>query len=336
MAKRSRSPTGEPGIPTRGTVSSRGASSHVVSAGPALGWNPRILLIWAITGWALASLLGILLAFHGIARRPPAKPVEMTLPTPAPEPLAESNAARNDESTAAETTTTVQAIIVPSPAPIAVTPEISESNDAAVIAALLRHAAAFTAAGEFKRAAQAYDEALERDPDNADFKLLREQVAEMRAVAQQAQRDGAPVPLRLRVSPTEYVAPRAGSNEVTEPNLGVSVRRATQAPEFPGELIIELRPGVFKPGDPYVMRVRIYNKGNRPIDVESLEVVRTVGERVAGRGEDHLPSVPLVNPRDTSLLWEHQDIWEQGQETGSVAVRVGLVGGGQLMKSLSW
>lgn len=305
-----------------------------------LGWDSRSLLIWAIAGWALASLLGVLLALHAFLPRPPetvrVQPVETRMPTPVKSAPVVPERSAAEPVVEATTTTTTTAVVPARPAEpvrVASVPESMDSSSA-VIAALLRHAADFTEAGEFDEAIKAYDQALERDPGNADFLLLRAQVVELRSMVYHG---GAPIPLRVRETPSVYVAPDGpGEPGLRQPKVGGPIRRATQAPEFPGELVIDLRPRLIEPGDPYVLRVRLYNKGNRAIDVDSLEVVQTLGARVEGQGVANLPAVARINPRDTVLLWEQSGSWKEGQEAGSVAVNVVLTDGGTLTKSISW
>lgn len=276
--------------------------------------------------------------FHVFLRRPAVPAETRAIESGTPPPVssdAEEPAPPPAESPTEAMTTTVAP--PPSAKPLPASGSAPESIDSsgAVIAALLRHAAVFTEAGEFDEAITAYDQALERDPGNSDFLLLRAQVVELSSMVRSG---GAPIPLRVRETPTEYLATDGGGDDVglRRPEVGVAIRRASQAPEFPGELVIDLRPRLIAPGDPYVLRVRLYNKGNRAIDVDSLEVVQTLGAHVEGRGTASRPTVARVDPRDTVLLWERSGSWEEGQESGSVAVSVALTNGGTLNKSISW
>jgi hypothetical protein len=223
----------------------------------------------------------------------------------------------------------------PPPRAVEVDGATPESNEEAVIAAYLRHAAVFTEAGEHDRAIQSYDRAIELDPGNVDFALLRQQVVDMRDTA--ASRNP-PTDFVLRESRTEYLppSPGTGARRFNESSAGVSVRRATAAPEFPGELVFSVRPQTVSAGDPYVMSARLYNKGNRVIAVDAVEVVLTFDGRVEGRGAHQSPIVGRVNPRDTALLWEKRGAWGEGTSTGSVDVTVQLAGGARVKKTISW
>lgn len=211
-----------------------------------------------------------------------------------------------------------------------------ESNDDAVVAAYLRHAAVFTEAGEFDLAIQAYDQAIDHDPDNFDFMLLRAQVVEMRDTVKRRGLTGGPAV--IRESRTEYMPSSSESDRgrSSETSGGVSIRRATRAPEFPGELVIGLRPRTVEPGAPYVVTVRLYNKGNRVIGVQAVEVLFRFDGGVEGQGARYAPAVFRVNPRETVLLWERQGVWQERQVPGGVDVTVHLIDGAQLTKKLSW
>lgn len=146
------------------------------------------------------------------------------------------------------------------------------------------------------------------------------------------------MPLALRQSATVYVPPAYGDapGNFRTPNEDAEVRRATTAPDFPGELVMTLRPRRFEPGAPYVAAVRLYNKGNRVIYVDTVEVVFRHGSRAHGLGERHAARVPRVAPRDTALLWERQRTWQDDQGSGRVDITVHLVSGGKLTKEVSW
>lgn len=311
----------------RGAVTSRTSSR--------LGWRHQSLLIWALTGWTLATLLGVVLLFHMSAGDDP--------PAPKRTPAVQVDTATQRE-VEVEPAPIAPEVMAPTVEPEAVASlppfveteaEPEPSNAEAVIAAYLRHAAEFTEAGEFDRAIEAYDQAITHDPHNVDFVLLREQVVELREAAK---RTGSTITLSFRESRTEYIGPPADveGGRFPEARAGVSIRRATSAPEFPGELIMSLRPRAFEPGAPYVLSVRLYNSGNRVIGVELVEIEFELDGRVEGRNLRQAPIVARANPRDTALLLEETNVWQEGQSSGEVAVTVDLIGGAQLKKTISW
>ena len=104
----------------------------------------------------------------------------------------------------------------------------------------------------------------------------------------------------------------------------------------PADLIVQIVPATVQPGDPYFLRVRIYNRGNRPIGLKSIELVSTFGSRTTGRGQPLQPMVQRVNPKDTSLIWEVQNTWTEEQNTGKIEAVVTLVGDAQLRKTIEW
>ena len=325
-----------------------------------LGWESQSLLVWALAGWALASLLGILLWFHVAARderAPAATAPEPTVGLSVDAPMDDGPLQQKTALLVPETGVPVVALeeLAPSRevteaeiAPPESTPELKpelkpdsnpDSNNDAVIAAFLRHAAVFTEAGEFDLAIQAYDQAIDHDPGNIDFMILREQVVEMRDTAKHGGTGtGSAGPLAIRESRTEYLPSVSAfdSGRFPETSGGVPSRRATRAPEFPGELVIGLRPRRVEPGDPYVVTVRLYNKGNRVIGVQSVEVLFRADGKLEERGARHAPRVRRVNPRDTALLWERQGVWQEGQVPGGVDVTVHLIDGARVTKTISW
>ena len=212
-----------------------------------LGWESQSLLVWALAGWALASLLGILLWFHVAARderAPAATAPEPTVGLSVDAPMDDGPLPQKTALLVPETGVPVVALeeLAPSRevteaeiAPPESTPDSNpDSNNDAVIAAFLRHAAVFTEAGEFDLAIQAYDQAIDHDPGNIDFMILREQVAEMRDTAKRGgtAATGSAGPLAIRESRTEYLPLVSAFDSGRFPETGVTVYpKHTQYPK---------------------------------------------------------------------------------------------------------
>ena len=188
-------------------------------------------------------------------------------------------------------------------------------------------------AQNYDAAIAAYDKALEVDPNNA-------QLINAKNMAQTAMRQAAATAvtaLAIHESKTQFVRPgQPDAPKGFETSDGVKVQRATSAPDNPAELIVQIHPTTVQTGDPYYLRVRIHNKGNRPIGVKSLELISTFGGRAMGKGQQLTPLVQRVNPRDTSLIWEVPGTWVEDQNQGSIQAIVTLIGNAKLLKTIQW
>jgi hypothetical protein len=188
-------------------------------------------------------------------------------------------------------------------------------------------------AQNYEAAIASYDQALEIDPDNPNLITARN-------AAQNAMRQAAATvsvaALSIEQSKTQYVAPGQSDTPKGFEAGGVDVNIATSAPDNPAELIIEIRPRTVQIGDPYFLRVRVANQGNRPIGVKSLELISTFGSRTMGKGQQLQPLVQRVNPRDTSVIWEVPGTWSEEQTQGSIQAVVSLIGDAKLVKTIRW
>lgn len=215
-----------------------------------------------------------------------------------------------------------------------------ESQQAAVAAerqaqidALVGEATDHLKAQNYDAAIAAYDRALELDPNNAQIITARNAAQN----AKQAASAATVTALAFEETKTEYIAPgQSDTPRGFETGGGIKVNRATSAPDNPAELIVQIRPPTVQPGDPYYLRVRIHNQGNRPIGVKSIELISTFGSRTTGRGQQLQPMVQRVNPRDTSLIWEVQGTWSEEQNEGRVQAIVTLIGDAKLVKTIQW
>ena len=150
----------------------------------------------------------------------------------------------------------------------------------------------------------AYDGVLNLDPTNATAAAGKQQAVGLkRQVELDAQRrqeleqKTAVAPRRTIVeSKTEFTDPRGQDGPKGFEVGGVEVRKATSAPTFPAQVIIEVNPLNAQPGQPYVLRVRVFNEGNRPIHVKSLELISSYGGKTIGKGQQIPARTQRVNP----------------------------------------
>ena len=186
----------------------------------------------------------------------------------------------------------------------------------------------------YEAAIAAYDRALEVDPTNAQLIASRNTAQN---AMQQAAAAATVAALAIRESRTQFVAPgQSGSVEGFVEGGNVKVNRATSAPKTPAEVIVEIHPRTVQPGDPYYLRVRIHNEGNRPIGVKALELISTFGATSTGKGMELTPMVQRINPRDTSLIWEVPGTWSEDKSAGSIEAIVTLIGNAKLLKKIEW
>jgi len=188
-------------------------------------------------------------------------------------------------------------------------------------------------AQDYQSAIAAYDKALAVAPDNPQLINARNMA---QTAMQQAAAAASVTALSIQESPTVFTGRGQSDTPRGFESGGVNVQRATRAPVNPADLIVQIVPVTVQPGDPYFLRVRIYNRGNRPIGVKSLELVSTYGSRTTGRGQPLQPMVQRVNPKDTSLIWEVQNTWTEEQNTGKIEAIVTLIGDAQLRKTIEW
>ncbi|MGH9333801.1 MAG: tetratricopeptide repeat protein, partial [Vicinamibacteria bacterium] len=186
----------------------------------------------------------------------------------------------------------------------------------------------------YEAAIAEYDKALQRDPNNVQL-ITGRSGAEL---AWDQQKAAASVrALQISESATEFVQPSGASDAPKGFEVGgVQVQQATKAPENPGEVIVQIQPETVQPGDPYTLRVRIHNSGNKPIGVKTIELVSTFGPKTTGRGQQLTPLVQRVNPRDTSVIWETRGTWSEDQRQGSIEAVVTLIGDAKLRKTIRW
>ncbi|MFQ5790061.1 MAG: tetratricopeptide repeat protein, partial [Acidobacteriota bacterium] len=215
------------------------------------------------------------------------------------------------------------------------------------LSAYLRQAVKHIEAQNYGRAIEAYERALRDDPNNAAAiagkanALTLKQQLEL-AQRQQQQRPAVALTRRFIRGTTRYIPPPvegAGKDEGPEgfQRRGrVEAKRATQAPKFPAEILIELRPGSVRAGDPFKLLIRMNNKGNGPVHVKFLELVWSFGGKKIGQGQQIPVRVQRVNARASVVLHEVDGIWTEEQSAGSLTATVTLLGNGKLANTLRW
>jgi hypothetical protein len=198
--------------------------------------------------------------------------------------------------------------------------------------------------GDYDGAIAAYDVVLSDDPINAaalsgkaQATGLKQQVELARKRQEDLQQKTAIAPTRRIVeSKTDYTAPGGSEAPKGFESGGVQVKKATGAPTFPAQVIIEVNPPNAQPGQPYVLRVRMHNEGNRPIHAKSIELVSTYGGIPTGKGQQIPVRTARINPRATAMLLEVTGTWSEEQNKGQIVAHVLLMGGGSLTKSIKW
>jgi serine/threonine protein kinase/tetratricopeptide (TPR) repeat protein len=214
-----------------------------------------------------------------------------------------------------------------------------------LISGYLKQAANAVEADDYDKAIQAYDAILEHDPNHQgaitgkiqasnlkkQVELEQQRQAELRQATLAFNRD-------IIESQTDYALPPGKDDgpKGFEAGGGVNVKRATKAPTFPAQLMIELNPTNAQPGQPYVIRVRINNEGNRAITIKFLELISSYGGKSIGRGQRIPPKVQKISPKATVLLHEVPGTWTEEQNKGSISAVVTLVGDATLTKVISW
>jgi len=204
-----------------------------------------------------------------------------------------------------------------------------------IIDGLVSEATNALKAQDYPSAIASYDKALEIDPTNAQLITLRGTAQS--AMQQLAAAAATSAALDIRESETIYRSSKqTDAPKGFESGSEVQVNRATKAPDNPADVMIQIHPTTVRTGDPYFLRVRIHNRGNRPIGVKSVELVSQLGTRTTGKGQQLTPMVQRVNPRETSMIWQVSGTWSEEQNTGSIQATVTLIGDDRLVKTIRW
>ncbi len=192
-------------------------------------------------------------------------------------------------------------------------------------------------AGDHQGAIDAYKKAMEYEPESREARNGLEEAISLKHEAELEQQVTAAPVRRIVESETEYIPSQSGTEEV----MGFEIEdrfkiNETAADFFPAQIIIELNPTDAKPGEPYVLRIRIFNEGYRAIEVRSLELVSRFGGKTTGKGAQIPSRTQRIEPQATALVHEIAGTWTEAQHQGEIAATVTLADGGKFSKSISW
>lgn len=192
--------------------------------------------------------------------------------------------------------------------------------------------------GAYEEAIALYEEALGLQPGSTEARRGLESVRELLARAKaEAMRPTVEPTRRYQESETVFTSDESESGEL----LGFEMEdrfavKETADPIYPAKLIIELDPNDALPGEPYTIRVSVFNEGYRPIALRELELVNVVGDRATGKGQPVPTRSRQVAPQSTAVLYEVSGTWKEAQLHGAIEVYLRLADGGTLTKSVSW
>lgn len=187
--------------------------------------------------------------------------------------------------------------------------------------------------GNYQAAIDLFQEAMQHNPANGDARAGLDS-----AIEAQRQVQTPPRPERQLVeSQTEFVSGPSESTELLgfEPQDDLEIKE-TADPFFPAKVILELDPIDVRTGEPYALRVKVFNEGYRPIELESVELVTRFGDKTTGAGQPIAVRTPTVEPQSTAVLHEISGIWKESQNRAEIEATVNLTEGGKLLKKLSW
>ena len=190
--------------------------------------------------------------------------------------------------------------------------------------------------GNYQGAIDAYKKAMEYEPENREAQNGLDRTISLKHQAEAEQQ--AAVPERRFVeSKTVFTPSQSDTQEVVGFEMEDRFKvNETADPFFPAQIIIELNPTDAKPGEPYVLRVRVFNEGYRPIDVRSLELVSRFSGKTTGKGAQIPTRIQRIDPQATALVHEIAGTWKESQHHGEIAATVTLADGGTFSKSISW
>lgn len=114
-------------------------------------------------------------------------------------------------------------------------------------------------------------------------------------------------------------------------SAAVAVKRA---PESEGAIEFEVTPTQVQPGQPYVVKVYLRNRGARSIHVKSLSVASEMNGR-SSRGPLS-PRSKAVEPSLVGLLAELPGVWKDDVSSWSIAVDVLTTSGDTYTSRVAW
>jgi serine/threonine protein kinase len=202
----------------------------------------------------------------------------------------------------------------------------------------LREAALLLEEGDYARAIDAYQKAMEADPQSREARIgLTRAVDLQRETEKTIERPAAPA-RQFVESETEFTPGTTdSSNELQgfEMEEGLNVKE-TADPFYPAKVVIELEPTDARPGESYFLRVSVFNEGYHAIDFESLELVSRFGGKTVGKSQPIAVRNPQVGPRSSVVLHEIEGIWKETQNHGEIEAIVTIGDGGRLTKRVRW
>jgi hypothetical protein len=174
---------------------------------------------------------------------------------------------------------------------------------------------------------------MQHDPANRDARAGLDE-----AIDAERRASSIPEPARRFVeSETEFVAGPSQSGALLgfESQDDIEIKE-TADPFFPATVLIELEPTDARPGEPYALRVKVFNEGYRDIELTSLELVNRFGSGTTGTGQPIPVRTSTVAPQATAVVHEITGVWKEAQNRGAIEATVTLADGGKLVKTLSW
>ena len=194
----------------------------------------------------------------------------------------------------------------------------------------------FLEGGNYQGAIDAYKKAMAYEPENREAQNGLDRTISLKHQAEAEQQVAVPQ-RRFVESKTVFTPRQSDTQEVVGFEMEDRFKvNETADPFFPAQIIIELNPTDAKPGEPYVLRVRVFNEGYRPIDVRSLELVSRFGGKTTGKGAQIPTRIQRIDPQATALVHEIAGTWKESQHHGEIAATVTLADGGKFSKSISW
>ena len=192
-------------------------------------------------------------------------------------------------------------------------------------------------AGDYQKAIDAYEKALEYDSENPAVRSGLERAVGLKQQEESVLRSAAALARRFVESETQFTPGASESKELMgfEMEEGLEVKE-TADPFFPAQIVIEFNPADAMPGEPYLLQVRIFNEGYRAIEFIGLELVSRFGGKTTGKGQPIPLRVREVAPQATAILHEVAGTWNELQNHGEIEATLTLLDGGKLSKSVRW
>jgi serine/threonine-protein kinase len=202
----------------------------------------------------------------------------------------------------------------------------------------VREAALLIGKGDYEKAIDAYQKAMENDPQNREARSGLKRAVDLQREAGQASERPTVEARRFVESETEFTPGTADTSNALlgfEMEEGMNIKE-TADPFYPAKVVIELEPADARPGETYVLRISVFNEGYNAIDFESLELVSRYGGKTVGKSQPIAVRSPQVGPRSSVVLHEIEGVWKETQNHGEIDAIVLLGDGGKLTKRVRW